>query len=143
MFNKAILMGRLTKDPELRTTESGLSVCTFSIAVDRQYQAKGEDKKVDFFNIVAWRQTAEFVSKYFAKGRCILVEGEIQNRSYTDKDGNKRYITEIIADRVGFTGEKKSDSPEPSEPKQSGAYQPATGKAETVKLEETDDDYPF
>lgn len=110
MYNKTILMGRITKDLELKATPTGTAVCVFSIAVDRKYTAKGEEKKVDFFNIVTWRQTAEFVAKFFAKGKSILIEGELQNRSYVDKDGITRYITEVIADSVYFTGEKKSES---------------------------------
>lgn len=107
MYNKTILMGRITHDLELKTTPAGVNVCTFSIAVDRRFQNKGEEKKTDFFNIVAWRQQAEFVSKYFSKGRMVLVEGELQNRSYTDKNGNNVKITEIAAERIGFTGESK------------------------------------
>ena len=87
MYNKVILMGRITHDLELKTTPSGANVCSFSIAVDRRFQQKGEEKKSDFFNIVAWRQQADFVTRYFGKGRMILVEGELQTRSYTDKNG--------------------------------------------------------
>lgn len=105
-FNKVILMGRITHDLELKTTPSGVSVCSFSIAVDRRYQAKGEEKKTDFFNIVTWRQQAEFVNRYFAKGRMILVEGELQTRSYVDKNGQNVRVVEIVADQVCFTGEK-------------------------------------
>lgn len=101
-MNKAILMGRLTKDPELRTTPNGTAVCTFTVAVDR----RGKEKQTDFLNCVAWRQTAEFISKYFAKGRMILVVGSIQARDYTDKQGNKRTATEIVVDEVSFTGDK-------------------------------------
>ena len=89
MYNKVIMMGRLTRDPELKTTPNGVSVCKFSIAVDRRFQNKGEEKKTDFFNVVAWRQTGEFVSRYFGKGNLILVEGELQTRSYVDKNGNQ------------------------------------------------------
>ena len=138
MYNKAILMGRLARDPELKTTPNGVSVCTFSIAVDRRYQGKDEEKKTDFFNIVAWRQLGEFVCKYFSKGRSILVEGELQNRSYTDKDGITRYITEVNAHSVHFTGEQKDSSPAP---------QTTGGKASkastTVDTEEADEEYPF
>ncbi len=88
MYNKVIMMGRIANDLELKTTPQGVSVCTFRIAVDRRYQAKGEEKKSDFFNVVAWRGHAEFVTKYFSKGRSILVEGEFQTRGYTDKNGN-------------------------------------------------------
>ena len=107
-FNKVILMGRITHDLELKTTPSGVSVCSFSIAVDRRYQTKGEEKKSDFFNIVTWRQQAEFVTRYFAKGRMILVEGELQTRQYTDKNGQNVRVVEIVADQVCFTGEKAS-----------------------------------
>ena len=106
MYNKVILMGRITHDLELKTTPTGANVCTFSIAVDRRFQQKGEEKKSDFFNIVAWRQQADFVTRYFSKGRMILVEGELQTRSYTDKNGQNVRVTEVIADRLCFTGEK-------------------------------------
>lgn len=105
-FNRVILMGRLTRDPELKTTPTGVNVCSFGIAVDRRFQTKGEEKKADFFNIVAWRQQGEFVSRYFKKGNMILVEGELQTRQYTNKDGINVNVTEIIADQICFTGEK-------------------------------------
>ena len=111
MFNKMILMGRLVADPELKTTPQGVTVCTFRIAVDRRFQKQGEEKKSDFFNIVAWRQTGEFVQKYFDKGRMILVEGEMQTRQYTDKSGNQSTWYEINAERVSFTGEKSGNAP--------------------------------
>ena len=110
MFNKVIMLGRITQDLELKTTPSGVPVLSFSIAVDRRYQTKGEEKKSDFFNCVAWRNEAEFISRYWTKGRPILVEGELQNRSYDDKNGVKRYVTEIIVDRATFTGDKKPES---------------------------------
>ena len=96
MYNKVILLGRITQDLQLKTTPQGTSVLTFSIAVDRRFQTKGEEKKADFFNCVAWRQEAEFISRYWTKGRPILVEGELQNRSYVDKNGVTRYVTEVI-----------------------------------------------
>lgn len=105
MFNRIILMGRLTKDPEMRTTQSGVTMCRFSIAVDRAY-SKGQEKQTDFFDITAWRQTAEFVSKYFSKGKCILIEGKLQNNNYTDQNGVKQYRNAIIADNVAFCGDK-------------------------------------
>lgn len=110
MYNKVILMGRLTKDPELRTTPNGVSVCRFSIAVDRGYTKPGEERKADFFDITAWRQTGEFVNKYFSKGRCILIEGTIENNNYTDQNNVKHYTDRIVADRVFFTGEKRQES---------------------------------
>lgn len=106
MLNCAIIMGRLTADPELRTTATGLSVTTFSVAVDRGYARSGEERQTDFINVVAWRQTAEFVSKYFQKGSMIAVQGSIQTRSYEDKNGNKRTATEIVASNVSFCGSK-------------------------------------
>lgn len=108
MLNRVILMGRLTADPELRQTQTGTSVVSFSIAVDRDYTPKGEEKQTDFINLVAWRQTAEFISKYFSKGKMIAVEGRIQTRNYTDNNGNKRYVTEVIVDRPYFADSKSS-----------------------------------
>lgn len=110
MFNQATLMGRITHDLELKTTPSCVNVCSFQIAVDRRYQ----ERKSDFFTVVAWRQQAEFVHRYFAKGRMIMVVGELQNRTYTSKDGVEVRVTEIIADRVCFTGEKAVSSAAPA-----------------------------
>ncbi len=102
-------MGRLVADPELRQTPNGVSVCSFRIAVDRNYSSRGGERQADFIDIVAWRQSAEFVSKYFNKGKMIIVEGSIQTRSYEDKSGNKRTAVEVVADNVQF-GESKSAS---------------------------------
>lgn len=107
MINKCILMGRLTKDPELRTTNNGTNVSTFTIAVDTGY---GEEKKTDFINCVAWKKTAEFISKYFSKGQMIIVLGRISTRTYEDKNGDKKYITEVIANEVQFGESKKTES---------------------------------
>jgi single-strand DNA-binding protein len=109
MLNVAVLMGRLTKDPELRQTPNGVSVTTFTIAVDRDYTPKGQERQADFIDIVAWRNTAEFVCKYFRKGQLAAVQGSIQTRSYTDKQGNKRKAFEIVANNVHFA-EPKRDS---------------------------------
>lgn len=107
MLNKAFLMGRLVADPELRHTQSGTAVASFRIAVDRDFKDKETgERKADFINIVAWRSTAEFVSRYFAKGRMAVVEGRIQVREY-EKDGGRRYATEIIADNIYFGDSKK------------------------------------
>ena len=141
MYNKTILMGRLTRDPELKTTPSGESVCTFSIAVDRRYQTKGEEKKTDFFNIVAWRQTGEFVSRYFKKGNMILVEGELQTRQYTNKDGVNVTVTEINAEQVSFTGEKARDGAQSGNNAAPAASQTAGGANDYAGV--SDDDYPF
>ena len=108
MLNRAILMGRLVADPELRQTPNGISVCSFTIAIDRNY-AKDRERQADFIDIVAWRQSAEFVSRYFAKGKMIIVEGSIQTRLYEDKNGNKRKAVEVVADNVQF-GESKNAS---------------------------------
>lgn len=108
MLNKIILMGRLTRDPELRRTGSGTAVTGFSLAVDRDFKTQGGEKETDFIDIVAWRNTAEFVSKYFTKGRMAVVEGRLQMRDWTDKDGNKRRSAEVIADNVYF-GDSKRD----------------------------------
>ena len=111
-LNKVILIGNLTADPELKQTQSGISVVSFTIAINRRYQSKNAtegQQTSDFINIVAWRQSAEFVSRYFKKGKPILVCGSIQSRSYTDNQGNKRYVTEVVADEVGFV-ESKSES---------------------------------
>ena len=99
-MNKAILIGNLTRDPEVRTTGSGTTVCTFTIAVNRRFHNQAGERVSDFFNIVAWSQLGEFCGKYLSKGRKVSVIGEIQNRSYDAKDGSKRYITEIIADEI-------------------------------------------
>ena len=106
MLNKIILMGRLTRDPELRRTESGTAVCSFSIAVDRDFKSKNGEKETDFIDIVSWRATAEFVSKYFTKGRMAVVEGRLQIRDWTDKEGGKRRSAEVIADNVYFGDSK-------------------------------------
>ena len=110
MLNKAIIMGRLTRDPELKTTPSGVSVCSFSVAVDRKFVKQGEERQADFINCVAWRQQAEFVSKYFTKGKMINVVGNIQTRSWDDANGNKRYATDVVADEINFCGDKSTNS---------------------------------
>lgn len=107
MLNCAIIMGRMVADPELKTTTTGLSVTSFRVAVDRSFKKQGEEQQTDFIDVVAWRQTAEFVTKYFHKGSMIAVQGSIQVRPYEDKNGNKRKAVEIVADNVSFTGEKK------------------------------------
>ena len=109
MLNKIILMGRLTRDPELRHTQTGTAVASFSLAVDRDFKDKATgDRTTDFIDVVAWRQTGEFVSRYFTKGRMAVVEGRLQMRDWTDKDGNKRTTAEVVADNVYF-GDSKRD----------------------------------
>ena len=110
MLNCAVIMGRLVADPELRTTPNGISVTSFCVAVDRSFVKAGEERKADFINVVAWRQTADFVTRYFHKGSMIAVQGSIQTRSYEDKNGNKRTAVEIVADNVSFCGSKSERS---------------------------------
>lgn len=108
MLNHIVIMGRLTRDPELRRTASGIAVASFSLAVDRDYKPENGERETDFIDIVAWRSTAEFVQKYFAKGRMAVVSGRLQIRPWTDKDGNKRRSAEVVADNVYF-GDSKRD----------------------------------
>lgn len=118
MINNCVFMGRLVRDPELKTTGSGISVCSFCIAVDRNYTPKGEEKKADFIDLTAWRGTAEFISKWFHKGDMIAVTGELQTRMYEDKDGNKRKAVEIMVNNASFCGGKSeggnTDAPVPA-----------------------------
>ena len=115
MLNKALLMGRLTADPELRRTQNNTAVTSFTLAVGRSFTRAGEQPQTDFIDVVAWRQTGEFVSKYFTKGRMAVVEGRLQIREWTDKDGGKRRTAEVVADNVYF-GDAKRDG-------DSGSYQ--------------------
>lgn len=155
MLNVAVLMGRLVADPELRHTPSGISVTSFTIAVDRSYVKAGTERQTDFIDIVAWRNNAEFVCKYFRKGQLVAVQGSIQTRTYTDKDGNKRKAVEIVADNVHFA-EPKRDSGSSSgnysssrsgAPAHEHSEQPAPAYAngDTGDFEEipSDDDLPF
>ncbi len=105
-MNKVILVGRLTKDPELRATTSGIPVCSFTVACDRRFVKQGEERKADFINCIAWRQAGESISKYFAKGHRIALEGSIQTRSWTDNDGKTRYATEIVVEQWEFAQSK-------------------------------------
>jgi len=161
VYNRIILMGRIVNDLELKSTPQGVSVCSFRIAVDRRYQAKGEERKSDFFNVVTWRQQAEFVTKYFSKGRMILVDGELNTRNYTDKNGNPATWYEIVADRVTFTGEPKSSGggysssygapPLPDYPPPYGGggaasgtqQQSSEGGSPAAAFVDSEDDYPF
>lgn len=129
-FNQALLIGRLTADPELKQTANGTSVCTFSLAVDRKLKKEGQPS-CDFLNIVAWKERAEFICKHFRKGQQILIQGEIQVRSWTERSGEKRYTTEIVAKECGFVDGKKD---EPTAPTAAPSY-PAT----SAEFEEVDD----
>ena len=105
-MNKVILVGRLARDPELRTTQSGVSVCSFTVACDRRFQKQGEERQADFINCIAWRQQADFICKFFTKGMRIALDGSIQTRSWDDNDGNKRYATEVVVDHAEFAQSK-------------------------------------
>jgi single-strand DNA-binding protein len=111
-LNKIVLQGRLTRDPELRRTNGGTAVASFTLAVDRDFKSQNGQKETDFIDIVAWRNTAEFVSKHFSKGRMAVVSGRLQVRNYQDKDGNKRKAVEVVADNVYFCDSAKQSGPE-------------------------------
>lgn len=144
MLNVAILMGRLVADPELRHTPNGVSVTSFTIAVDRSYVKQGEERQTDFIDIVAWRNTAEFACKWFKRGQLVAVQGVIQTRTYTDKDGNKRKAVEIIADNVNFAEPKREDplSKMQSDAKAAGIPQYTNGGGDFEEIPSSDD-LPF
>ena len=124
-MNKVVLVGRLTKDPELRTTQSGTAVCSFTVACDRRFVKQGEDRQADFINCIAWRQTGEFVNKYFTKGTRIALEGSIQTRTWDDNEGKKHYATEVLVDNVEFAQSKNEG--QAIKPNEQTAYQEPTG----------------
>lgn len=145
-FNKIILMGNLTAKPELKATPSGVSVTTFTIAVSRRYAKESDPVRADFINVVAWRQTAEFITRYFEKGSPILVCGQLQTRNYTAGNGEKRYITEVVADEATFVGKKSASEsvitenvPEINNP---NAYPKSIVQSQLEELGE-EDDLPF
>ncbi len=145
MLNTAILMGRLTADPELRHTPQGISVTRFTVAVDRSYQKAGTERQTDFIDVVCWRQTAEFVTRYFRKGSMIAVEGSIQTGSY-EKDGIRRRTFEVVANNVSFCGEKRdSGNVMPGYGAAPSAQGASYASADTGDFEEItgDDDLPF
>ena len=136
MLNKVFLQGRLVADPELRHTQQGTPVASYRLAVDRGYKSKDSNaQNTDFVNIVSWRNTAEFVSRYFTKGRMMLVEGRLQMRSYTDKDGNRRVAAEVVTDNVHFADSRKDGSND-----EDGSLQESAGFEE---LADDDGDLPF
>ncbi len=141
MLNSIIIMGRLTADPELRSTSSGLSVTSFTVAVDRGYVRAGEERKADFIPVVAWREKADFVSKYFRKGSMIAVQGSLQSRSYEDKNGNKRVAYEIIADQVSFCGSKAESGTGNYDSVSPSSYNNSSADDFSSVVE--DDDLPF
>ena len=145
-MNKVYLIGNLTRDPELTTTTSGISVCRMSIAVGRRFSNAEGSRETDFFNVTAWRATAEFVSRYFKKGSSICVIGSIQNRTWTDQQGQKRYATDIVADEVLFV-DSRSDAPAASQytpdAYSTPSYSSPMGSAPKFEEIKTDDDLPF
>ena len=153
MLNVAAIVGRLAADPELRHTASGVAVTSFTLAVSRNYSRQGEERQTDWIDVVAWRNTAEFVCKYFTKGQMMAVTGSIQTRSYEDRSGNKRKAVEIVADNVHFAEPKRDNSqgasmggayhsrPEPAVQQPAPAY--TSGNADDFEEIPTDDDLPF
>ena len=141
MLNKIIIMGRLTRDPELRRTGSGTAVTSFSLACDRDFKSQSGEKETDFIEVVAWKNTAEFVSKYFSKGRMAVVEGRLQIRDWTDKDGGKRRSAEVVADNVYFADSKRSESNE----NQKENFNALSGRLsdDFVPISEEDGEIPF
>lgn len=147
MLNRIILMGRLTRDPELRHTQAGIPVASFTLAVDRDFKSKdGGDKATDFIDVVAWRQTAEFVSRYFTKGRMAVAEGRLQIREWTDKEGGKRRSAEVIADNVYFGEGKRDSEPGAFIPQARDAalgFTPPPAGDQFAELDGDDGDLPF
>ena len=151
MLNKIFIMGRLTRDPELRRTQSGTAVTSFSLAVDRDFKSQSGEKETDFIDVVAGRSTAEFVAKYFTKGRMAIVEGRLQIRPWTDKDGNNRRSAEVVADNIYF-GDSKRDSAgdmggysAPAYTAPAGGYSAPVGGGSSgfAEIDEEDGDLPF
>lgn len=152
MLNIVAIMGRLVADPELRTTTQGNSVCSFRIACDRSYVQQGQERQADFIDIVAWRQQADFVSKYFQKGSMIAIEGSLQTRQYQDKNGNKRTAVEVVANNISFAGAKRQDAQSaPSYEQQTISHVQqakaqsgfAQGGADDFAVIDDNDDLPF
>ena len=158
MLNHIVLMGRLTRDPEVRHTQSGLPVASFSLAVERDFAQKGAERQTDFIDIVAWRSTAEFVGKYFVKGQLVAVSGRLQIRDWTDKDGGRRRTAEVMADNVYFAEGKRDrgpsqgygqqgygySAPAPSyDSQQFPAYSSPVSGSDFAELDDDDGDLPF
>ncbi|MCL2033568.1 MAG: single-stranded DNA-binding protein [Oscillospiraceae bacterium] len=147
MYNKAVLVGRLTADPELKSTPNGISVTSFSIAVSRAFAPKGGERQTDFLDIVAWRQTAEFICRYFTKGKAILIEGAIQTRTYVDKNGQNRRAWEIVADSAHFVESKNASvgggAPVPNDAQAPPAPAYSSGSVDDFADIDDDGDLPF
>ena len=145
MLNRIIIMGRMVRDPELRTTQSGTPVTSFTLAVDRDFKSRDSgEKSTDFVDVVAWKQTAEFVCKYFAKGRMAVAEGRLQIREWKDKDGNNRRTAEVVADNVYFGDSKRDEgnAPDNSAPTYVGGYG-ATAGGGFAEIADEDENFPF
>ncbi len=151
MLNIVAIMGRLVADPELRTTQNGTNVCSFRIACDRNYTASGQERQADFIDVVAWRQSAEFITKYFQKGSMIAIDGSLQSRQYQDKNGNNRTAVEVLANHISFAGSAKKPDKQPVDdggeapPKSYREPAPAysQGSADDFAVIDDNDDLPF
>ena len=150
MLNKIFIMGRLTCDPELRRTQSGTAVTSFTLAVDRDFKSQSGEKETDFIDVVAWRSTAEFAAKYFTKGRMAIVEGRLQIRPWTDKEGNSRRSAEVVADNIYFGDSKRDNAGDmggysaPAYTAPAGGYSaPVGGPSGFAEIDEEDGDLPF
>ena len=144
MLNKIIIMGRLTRDPELRRTASSTAVAGFTLAVDRDFKSQNGEKSTDFIDVVAWRNTAEFVAKYFTKGRMAVVEGSLQIRDWKDKDGNNRRSAEVVAENVYFGDSKRDGAPAGDYAAPMGGYAaPVSTTSSFSEIEDEDGDLPF
>lgn len=147
MYNRVTMMGRIANDLEIKTTQSGTSVLTFRLAVDRSYKDADGNRDTDFFNFVAWRSNADFIAKFFDKGRLILLDAEAQNRTYTDKNGVERLVTKFLVNRVYFTGEKANNAntgrSTPSTAVVASTPAPASANSSNPDFNAPEDDYPF
>lgn len=143
MINTVALTGRLTYSPELKSTPSGVSVIRFQVAVDRNYQAQGQERQADFIDCIAWRQTAEFISRYFHKGDMIGIEGSIQTSNFTDKDGNKRKSVDVVASNASFCGSKQQSNSNSNLNVAPPTYASADNSDFEEIVDDTDDDLPF
>ena len=142
MLNHIVIMGRMTRDPELRRTQSGTAVTSFTLAVDRDFKGQNGEKETDFIDCVAWRNTAEFAAKYFTKGRMAVVDGRLQLRDWTDKEGNKRRSAEVVADNVYF-GDSKRDDAQANAPACGAPSAPVDGHSDFEEITEEDGELPF
>ena len=143
MLNHIVIMGRMTRDPELRRTQSGTAVTSFTLAADRDFKGQNGEKETDFIDCVAWRNTAEFAAKYFTKGRMAVVEGRLQMRDWTDKEGNKRRSAEVVADNVYFGDSKRDDATTYNAPAYSAPSAPVDAHADFAEIREEDGELPF